>query len=451
MTGGRRWLAWAALAYLAILATVALGLRHQYAGARQRLDEALGQRLLGVASTVAALSDGERIFYASLGDSSSSAYLADLAETCRRIRRTENLAEITITDPLDERILLTTSSGLRPGEKNLFWRLDAAATELAAAGQPVATRLYELPSEPGAYQKSAHAPVFKFFGETRDPVAVVTVSASPDFFDALRTLRRGALATGLVVLVILTALGGVLWRVNTALQRARATALRQESLAAMGRMTAGIAHEIRNPLGIIRGAGQHAQRALAQAGLDDEIAGFIPDEVDRLDRILSGYLALGADRPAEAEVFALDEQVRRGLRLAADELAAAQVSLVAEDLAPGLQVRGDPRRLQQVLLNLVLNGRDAAGTGGAVTVAAARAGDRIRLTVRDDGPGLGGRDPEKLFEPFVTDKEKGSGLGLAISRRIIEDMQGALTLADAPDGRGAVATVELPPARNEEG
>jgi len=451
MAGGRRWLVWAALAYLAVLVTVALGLRLQYAGARQRLDEALGQRLTGVARTIAELSDGERIFYAGLGDSVAGAYLATLTETCQRIRRDENLAEITITDPLDATILMTTSTALRPGEKNLFWELDTVAAELAAAGRAAATRLYELPDAPGVYQKSAHAPVYKYLGETTAPVAVVTVSASPDFFAALRSLRRAAWATGGVVLAILAAMGAVLWRVSTALQHARATALRQENLAAMGRMTAGIAHEIRNPLGIIRGAGQHLQRVLDRAGIADEVATFIPEEVDRLDRILSGYLALGTDRAAEPEIFDVGVWVERSLRLAADDLATAGLTLDAPAPEPGMRVRGDPRRLQQVVLNLVLNARDASPSGTALTVTAARAGDRAVVRVRDRGAGLRGRDPETLFEPFRTDKEKGSGLGLAISRRIVEDMQGRLELRDDPSGTGAVAVIELPLVADEEG
>ena len=256
-----------------------------------------------------------------------------------------------------------------------------------------------------------------------------------------------------IVLLVLSLLGVVLQRIVAALERTRESARRQENLAAMGRMTAGIAHEIRNPLGIIRGAGQHLERVLADAGIADEVAGFIPEEVDRLDRILNGYLAFGADQPAAAEDFDVVACVRRGAHLVAAELRATGVTVEGPSDSGRCPVRGDPRRMQQVLLNLLLNARDAMPDGGRVRLEATPSPDgaRIVLTVTDEGTGLGGIDRHRLFEPFRTTKEKGSGLGLAISRRIVQDMGGTLDLRDRSDGRGAVAEITLPQLAATEG
>ena len=143
--------------------------------------------------------------------------------------------------------------------------------DLACQGYAQATRLYRLQD---TFQKSAHAPVLLDDPILGEPlvVAIVTVSGSPDFFDALTLLRRGAFATGAAVLVVLVLMGAVLYRLNLAVERYRARVMHQENLAAMGRMTAGIAHEIRNPLGIIRGAGQHLQRVLQDANIDEPVA-----------------------------------------------------------------------------------------------------------------------------------------------------------------------------------
>ena len=92
MKGGRRWFLWAALAYAVIIAAVSFGLFNLYSGSRAILDEALGQRLLGVAGSLAELSDGEKIFYATVGDTTAAYYLEILAEHCERIRLQENLA-----------------------------------------------------------------------------------------------------------------------------------------------------------------------------------------------------------------------------------------------------------------------------------------------------------------------------------------------------------------------
>jgi signal transduction histidine kinase len=449
MTGGRRWFLWAALAYTAIIAAVAWGLFNLYDGSRSILDEALGQRLLGVANSLAETCDGQLVFYATIGDSTAGYYLETLAEQWERIRFRENLAEITLTgitlaDGLDESVIFSTSPSLVAGGRNDFWELDPAAVAQAALGEPAATQLYRLAGSVGTMQKSAHAPVFNYFEDSRDVVAIVTVSGNPDFFAALDALRTGAYLTAAAVLVILSLMGMFLFQINRSLERYRASIMRQENLAAMGRMTAGIAHEIRNPLGIIRGAGEHLQRVLETAGIRDEVAAFIPEEVDRLDQILSGYLAFGSDREAPAEVFDLGRAVRRSIGLVAADLEAAGVRVVMEDSPPPAPVRGDPWRIQQVLLNLLINARDAMPAGGTVEVSLLTAGSAVVLAVSDTGCGLGHVPPGRLFEPFWTNKEKGSGLGLAMSRRIIEDMGGTITLADRPAPGGARAAVMLP-------
>jgi signal transduction histidine kinase len=446
MSAGRRWLPWAAVSYTLILLAVFLGLRHLYDGSREKLDEAMGQRLLGVARSVAALCDGERIMLATLADSSGLAYLDELAAVCGGLQQAESLAEITLSDPVDGRVLMSTSAALRPGEMNAFLALDPGAVASAREGVAAAGPLYRAPHSPGTFQKSAHAPVFYYSAEGPYPVGLVTVSGSPDFFVALERLRRAAWLTAAVVLAVMAGLGVVLQRILVALERTRESVRRQENLAAMGRMTAGIAHEIRNPLGIIRGAGQHLERVLADAGLEDEVAAFIPEEVDRLDRILSGYLAFGTEQAAPAEDFELAACLRRGVRLMADELRATGVSVEGPDVGDPWRVRGDPRRLQQVCLNLLLNARDAMPEGGRVHLALALSRDetQVVVTVTDEGPGLGGVDRQRLFEPFWTTREKGSGLGLAISRRIVEDMGGTLELRDRGDRRGAEARLSLP-------
>lgn len=441
----RRWSWWAAGLYLVILAAVAAGLGGLYSASRDRLDEAMGDRLLAVANSLAVLVDAERLFALTVGDVSEIAYLDSLAVRLEQVRRLDSLSEVTLSNP-DGRVLFSTLDNLRPGARNDFWDLDPAAVDLASQGYAQATHLYRLQS---TFQKSAHAPVL-----LPDPgfeqslvVAIVTVSGSPDFFGSLARLRRGALLTAAIVLVVLVLLGGFLYRINRSLDRYQASILQQENLAAMGRMTSGIAHEIRNPLGIIRAAGQHLQRLLAEAGIQDEIVDFIPEEVDRLDHILSGYLAFGSDRPAPAEEFELGASVRRSVGLLRDELLerGASVRWEAEPgTAAGFPVLGDPRRLQQVVLNLLLNARDAMPTGGEILVTMRREGLQVVLEIADQGEGLGGVDADRLFEPFWTTKEKGSGLGLALSRRIVEEMGGALDLIDRSDGPGAVAVIRLP-------
>ncbi|MFT7700273.1 MAG: signal transduction histidine kinase [Candidatus Krumholzibacteriia bacterium] len=118
--------------------------------------------------------------------------------------------------------------------------------------------------------------------------------------------------------------------------------------------------------------------------------------------------------------------------------------MARENEAESLNVVGDPRRLQQVVINLLINARDAMPDGGVITVDADCNDSAVTVSISDEGKGLSRDHADKLFEPFWTDKEKGSGLGLAMSRRIMEDMDGGLNLESRSDRSGAVATFWLP-------
>ena len=442
----RLWTRGAVAVYLVIILVVAWGLSAFYRGARDHLDDALGQRMLAVAVSLAVTIDAEAVFNYSLGDSTARETMVRLQERFEDLGSRLDLAEITLSDP-DGRILLTTSGALEPGGWNDFWAMDQQAVDAARRGTGAASRLYRLQ---GAYLKSAHAPVILHVpGADGDFVAaIVTVSGSPDFFDSLSRLRRAAWATGAVVLACLVVLAILLYRIQAALERSRAAMLRQENLAAMGRMTAGIAHEIRNPLGIIRGAGQYLQEQLQERGLDTSIAAFIPEEVDRLDRILSRYLSFGANEAAEPEVFAPGPVVADAVKLLQDECRDRGIRLEVEPL-PDVRTEGDPLRLRQVVMNLVLNARDVVDNGGSITISGEADASELKIRVRDNGPGLPPGDPEELFQPFHSLKEKGSGLGLALSRAIAEEMGGSLILADRKDGRGAEAVLTLPLAAGD--
>jgi len=431
-----RWIWGGTAIYVAILAVVVAGLVLLYQGSRDRLDEALGERLTGIAVTATQLVDAGQIENWSL-DPDEPIELLWLTTRLEEIQRANNLAELSLCD-LNAFVLVSASHRLDRGDLNEFWELDRAAVDLALAGFPAASRLYQSGT---LYQKSAHAPVFNERGEV---VAVLTAEAAVDFFDTLATLRDGALLTGAIVIAFLILSGLAIVRLYRARERDRANLVRQENLAAMGRMTAGIAHEIRNPLSVIRGTGQHLQNRLRTAGIEDPMAEFIPEEIDRLDRILSSYLSLGNDKASEPEHLDLSDVVERTLMLMAGELEGIEITNSAADLP----VIGDRHRLQQVLMNLILNARDAMTDGGVITVAGSHLGDSTVLTIMDEGHGIAG-DPEVLFTAFETTKEKGSGLGLAVSRQIAEAHGGTLTIASRTDRAGAIATLTLPTAGNE--
>ncbi len=210
-----------------------------------------------------------------------------------------------------------------------------------------------------------------------------------------------------------------------------------EKLAGIGRLAAGVAHEINNPLAVILGYARLLRRKA-----DGPLAGdlqIIEEETLHAKLIVDGLLDLS--RPIQIEREPVD------LRALCDDVVArlGEVRLldgVAVEVAGAGRVAGQPQKLRQVVLNLVKNAVEAAGPGGRVEVVVAADGDGARLTVSDSGAGLTGEARERLFEPFYTTKDSGTGLGLAVSKGIVEAHGGTIQ-ADAGPG-GARFEVRLP-------
>ena len=227
----------------------------------------------------------------------------------------------------------------------------------------------------------------------------------------------------------------------------------RERLAALGQMAAGLAHEIRNPLGSIKGAAQVLQ-PIGQESNDSSIKEFlniIVEEVDRLNKIVSQFLDYARPYRGDPRPLDINDVVRKTLQLLENEEDAARVE-ISTALVEGLpQVRADPEQLRQVFLNLSINALQAMGPEGKLHVSSSlRRSTRrgvaaafLEVRFRDTGAGIPTGDLKNLFIPFFTTKEKGTGLGLPISQRIIENHGGTIEVRSKP-GSGSTFTVLLP-------
>jgi signal transduction histidine kinase len=248
------------------------------------------------------------------------------------------------------------------------------------------------------------------------------------------------MAAGLVALAI-GVLAALVVRAAHTSARLETRLSRAENLAAMGRLTATLAHEIKNPLAIIRGSAQRLGRLAPEA---QRMADYVVEESDRLTATVGRYLqfARGDVAPAGGgdAVGALDAT----LALLEGELHARRVTLArAGDGPAAAPVALDNESLKQVYLNLMLNALDAMTDGGTLTVTTTARGRAVEVAVADTGTGMTPEQVRRLGEPFHTTKAQGSGLGLFLTRRLVDSAGGALAIHSAP-GRGTTVTVRLP-------
>jgi two-component system sensor histidine kinase HydH len=223
---------------------------------------------------------------------------------------------------------------------------------------------------------------------------------------------------------------------------------RAERLSALGELSAALAHEVRNPLGSIRGAAEILMDDSRPGDRKYEFCEILVKESERLNRVVEEFLRLARPQPAETRSCDIVEELRTIVVLLMADAKRRGLSLeFTSDRLP--QVKCDPEKLRQAFLNIILNGLQATPEGGTVIITTDHTeatGDNaasVVINFTDSGPGIGSEILDRVFEPFFTTKDGGTGLGLAITRKIIESHGGQITITSTP-GCGANFQVILP-------
>ncbi len=218
---------------------------------------------------------------------------------------------------------------------------------------------------------------------------------------------------------------------------------RADRLSALGELSAGMAHEIRNPLGSIKGAVEILKDDYSPDEAKYEFIGILLKETDRLNRIVQEFLGFARPKLPEFQQADINEAVESVLTLTAQEARKAGVT-VEKKLDSSIGKRSvDAGMLKQAFLNLILNAIQAMPQGGTLAVESALIDRTIVVKVSDTGTGIPEENRKKLFSPFFTTKKNGTGLGLAITYRIIENHRGSIDVASDP-GKGTTFTVRIP-------
>jgi signal transduction histidine kinase len=378
------------------------------------VQQVLEERLRGAGETAAAMLDPSRPDAAALAAA----------------MRASRLEGAYLLSP--ELRVLADATGPAGGRVDLL-RIDEGRVRAAFEGRATVDFAYSVGDQPIA---TGYFPVR---GPGGGVAAVLALEAGQEFAAARRDLERARQVGIALSALAALALGAAAFRWARSEAGRRAAGERAARGEAQARMAAIVAHEVRNPLGIIRGAAEliGARSGDRLASADTSALRDILDEVQRLNRLTEDFLDLSREprlEPVDVDLGELAAEAARGL---GHSFAGVEVRIDV----PALHVLADPGRLRQVLANLLAN----AGQAGAGQIEVlGRAADGVaRVEIRDDGPGIPADLRSRLFDPFATGRRGGTGLGLAISRRIVERHGGALGLVD--DGRhGAAFELRLP-------
>jgi two-component system, NtrC family, sensor histidine kinase HydH len=232
---------------------------------------------------------------------------------------------------------------------------------------------------------------------------------------------------------------------NRHMREAEEAVRRSDRLAALGQLSAGLAHELRNPLGTIRASSEMLTRSVASENeVAREVAGFIASEVDRANSLITRFLQFARPLEPRWEPADLAATLDRAISMAERE---APGIAVYRNYAPEIPpFPFDAELIERVFYNLVLNAAQATAPGGAVTVKT-RAGDgAAEVSVIDRGTGIDRKQLDSIFNPFFTTKPEGVGLGLAIVSKIVDEHGGKIAVESEP-GKGSVFRVFLPMRR----
>lgn len=216
-----------------------------------------------------------------------------------------------------------------------------------------------------------------------------------------------------------------------------------EKLAAVGRLAAGVAHEVRNPLSSMRGLARFLSKDFDQKSRETEYLRVMIEEIDRLDRVMSSLLDFAKPRTPDLKPLSLNETARYTSDLINDDVRHRGIS-VREDMSPADPViLADRDQVIQAMLNILLNAVEAMTDGGRMTVSTRMNASEAVFMVEDSGPGIDPSEKSKLIDPFYTTKNKGSGLGLAQVASIMKNHKGRLELGGEP-GMGARVSLVFP-------
>ena len=219
-----------------------------------------------------------------------------------------------------------------------------------------------------------------------------------------------------------------------------------ERLAALGEMVAGISHEIKNPLGIVRSTAELLGEMPDASDTQKRLSGVIKEESTRLNQIVTEFLDFARPQEPNLQECQLEEIIEKNLSFIRPELEKKGIQVQDNLNGRSFRLRADHDLLYRAFLNILINAIHSMQDGGTIDIKVEEGRDAYRVEIEDTGCGISKENEDKIFNPFFTTKEKGSGLGLSIVRKIIEGHRGTIDIKSV-EGQGTKVQVQLPRRR----
>lgn len=390
------------------------------------LERGLGDRLLSVGRALAPLVEQE-VGKSNVEGELTLVSLVLLQDYFEQVSERDDLSAIYLLNQEGEDMLAWEDS---LSEVEILLPLHRYELAQAQIGQAVTSELYEVDDR---NFKAAYQPV----GE--NPVqAVLIIESSFTLFSALEEFERSIILVNSIALAVLLVIGGAILLLNRRLITTEKLLVSQAALSQMGQMAAIIAHEVRNPLAIIKAAAERIKKRFGKIeGGDSSLLDYIPEEIDRLNQITTHYLQFAAPADAPAKLESAADTVRMVVEATQREAKRHSIDL-SSSIEPGTdEVLADATALRQIVINLLRNAIDAVGDSGKIEVTITKISRRnaIRLVVADNGSGISKKEQKRIFDPFFTTKVSGTGLGLFVVKRLVDKIGGTVDI-ESQEGRG---------------
>ncbi len=267
---------------------------------------------------------------------------------------------------------------------------------------------------------------------------LLVVEAPAEFFDMLNQFNQGVLIFSFINSILILSVAFLLFRSIKRVFQLQNLIKNQEQLVKMGEMAASVAHELRNPLGIIHGANALIKKKYETD--NDEVFTYIPKELKRLNKLIEDFLAFSRSRSFTIQTVNIKNLLTK-ITIALSEHSKIRITFDITSDFP--EINTDIDALEQILLNILNNSIQVSPDNGQIVIKCDAIGKNIQIHVSDNGPGIAPEIMDRIFDPFFTTKEKGSGLGLAISSRLIEQLEGNFSV-QSKTGEGTTVTIVLP-------